>query len=41
MFKTGIGIDVHAFTDGDGLVLGGVKVPYQRSVSSPSDGDVV
>lgn len=41
MPKTGIGIDVHAFTDGDGLVLGGVKVPYQRSVSSHSDGDVV
>ncbi len=41
MLKTGLGIDVHAFTAGDGLVLGGVQVPYQRSISGHSDGDVV
>ncbi len=41
MLKTGIGVDVHAFIAGDGLVLGGVKVPYQRSISGHSDGDVV
>ena len=41
MLRTGIGVDVHAFTDGDGMVLGGVQVPYQRSISSHSDGDVV
>ncbi len=41
MLKTGIGVDVHAFTAGDGMVLGGVQVPCHRSIAGHSDGDVV
>jgi len=41
MIKTGIGIDSHGFTDGDGLVLGGATIPYGKSISGHSDGDVV
>jgi len=41
MVKTGIGVDTHAFTDGDHLVLGGVTIPFERSIAGHSDGDVV
>ena len=41
MLRTGIGIDVHGFAAGDGLMLGGVKVPYHQSIAGHSDGDVV
>ncbi|HLS00857.1 MAG TPA: 2-C-methyl-D-erythritol 2,4-cyclodiphosphate synthase, partial [Beutenbergiaceae bacterium] len=41
-FRTGIGVDIHAFTpDGTlGLVLAGVSFPDQRSLAGYSDGDV-
>lgn len=39
--RIGQGIDVHAFRDGGTLVLGGVTVPYGRSLEAHSDGDVV
>jgi len=38
--RTGTGYDVHAFGDGDHLMLCGVKVPYQRGFLAHSDGDV-
>lgn len=38
---TGIGYDVHAFTEGDHVVLGGVPLPHDRGVAAHSDGDVV
>lgn len=41
MVKTGIGVDVHGFTKGEGLTLGGVNIPYDRSIAGHSDGDVV
>ena len=41
MVKTGIGVDVHAFTEGSGLTLGGVPIPHDRSIAGHSDGDVV
>ncbi len=41
MLRCGIGADVHAFTAGDGMVLGGVKVPFHQSIAGHSDGDVV
>lgn len=41
MVKTGIGVDAHAFTQGEGLTLGGVNIPYDRSIAGHSDGDVV
>ena len=39
--RIGHGYDVHAFGEGDGLVLGGVKIPYQRAFIAHSDGDVL
>ncbi len=41
MVKTGIGVDVHGFTKGEGLTLGGVNIPYEKSIAGHSDGDVV
>ena len=40
MFRIGHGFDVHKFGDGDHLVLGGVKIPYERGFIAHSDGDV-
>ncbi|KGM57015.1 2-C-methyl-D-erythritol 4-phosphate cytidylyltransferase [Lysobacter arseniciresistens ZS79] len=39
--RIGQGYDVHAFGDGDHVVLGGVRVPHERGVLAHSDGDVV
>jgi len=39
--RIGQGYDVHAFGDGDHVVLGGVSVPHDRGVLAHSDGDVV
>jgi 2-C-methyl-D-erythritol 2,4-cyclodiphosphate synthase len=39
--RIGQGIDVHAFRDGGTLVLGGVNIPYPRSLEAHSDGDVI
>ncbi len=41
MIKTGFGLDTHGFTEGDGVILGGVKVPHHMAVSGHSDGDVL
>ena len=41
MIKIGFGLDTHGFTAGDGVILGGVKVPHHMSVSGHSDGDVL
>ena len=38
--RIGTGFDVHAFGDGDHLMLGGVRVPHERGVLAHSDGDV-
>jgi 2-C-methyl-D-erythritol 2,4-cyclodiphosphate synthase len=40
-FRVGSGFDVHAFGPGDGVMLGGVRVPWQRGVIAHSDGDVL
>ncbi len=40
-FRIGQGYDVHAFGEGDHVVLGGVRVPHDRGVVAHSDGDVV
>ena len=40
-FRIGQGFDVHAFGDGDHVMLGGVRVPHARGVLAHSDGDVV
>ena len=38
--RTGNGFDVHAFADGDHVMLGGVCIPYSRGVTGHSDADV-
>ncbi len=37
----GIGYDVHAFTEGRDLILGGVHIPYERGLAGHSDADVL
>jgi len=39
--RTGIGYDVHAFTPGDHIWLGGVRIASDLAVTAHSDGDVV
>ena len=38
--RVGIGFDVHAFTDGDFIMLAGVRIAHERGVRAHSDGDV-
>jgi 2-C-methyl-D-erythritol 4-phosphate cytidylyltransferase/2-C-methyl-D-erythritol 2,4-cyclodiphosphate synthase len=38
--RLGTGFDVHAFTEGDHVWLGGVRIPADRGVLAHSDGDV-
>lgn len=39
--RIGHGYDVHRFTDGDYIVIGGVKIEYCKSLLAHSDGDVL
>ncbi len=39
--RIGHGFDVHAFGEGDHLMLGGVRIAFDRGVVAHSDGDVV
>ena len=39
--RIGQGYDVHAFTDGDHVMLGGQKIPHTHGVLAHSDGDVL
>ena len=39
--RIGQGFDVHAFGEGDHVMLGGVRVPHSQGVLAHSDGDVV
>jgi 2-C-methyl-D-erythritol 2,4-cyclodiphosphate synthase len=39
--RIGQGFDVHAFGEGDHVMLGGVRVPNERGIVAHSDGDVV
>lgn len=41
MMRIGHGYDVHAFTEGDHIVLGGVKIPHTHAFKAHSDGDVL
>lgn len=38
--RVGHGFDVHAFGPGEGVKIGGVRVPHDRGVVAHSDGDV-
>lgn len=39
--RIGQGFDVHAFGDGDHVMLGGVRIAHERGIEAHSDGDVV
>ena len=41
MMRIGHGYDVHAFGDGDHVVLGGVRIDCDRGLVAHSDGDVM
>lgn len=41
MIRVGMGYDVHRFNEGDHIILGGVKIPYEKGLEAHSDGDVV
>ena len=37
----GSGFDVHRYTEGKFIMLGGVKIPFDRGIDAISDGDVI
>lgn len=39
--RIGQGFDVHAFGDGNKIVIGGVVIPFERGLIAHSDGDVL
>ena len=39
--RIGTGFDVHAFGEGDEIILGGVSIPYSQGLVAHSDGDVL
>ncbi len=41
MFRVGNSIDIHKFTRGKSLVLGGIKIEYEFGLEGHSDADVV
>lgn len=41
LMRIGQGVDVHAFGDGDHVMLGGVRIAHVQGVVAHSDGDVV
>lgn len=40
-YRTGIGFDVHAFTDNRKLIIGGVEIPFDKGLVGHSDADVL
>lgn len=41
MMRIGSGFDVHAFTEGSAVTLGGIQIAYTQSLLAHSDGDVL
>ena len=39
--RIGMGVDVHAFCEGNGITLGGVNIPFNKAFAAHSDGDVI
>ena len=39
--RIGIGYDIHRLVEGRNLILGGVRIPYERGLQGHSDADVV
>jgi 2-C-methyl-D-erythritol 2,4-cyclodiphosphate synthase len=40
-YKIGFGYDVHQFTDGRKLILGGVEIPFEKGLKGHSDADAL
>jgi 2-C-methyl-D-erythritol 2,4-cyclodiphosphate synthase len=40
-YRTGFGYDVHRLVEGRPLILGGVKVPFEKGLEGHSDADVL
>lgn len=40
-FRIGHGYDIHRLVEGDGIMVGGVKIPCDKKAEAHSDGDVV
>ena len=40
-FRIGHGYDAHRFGPGDGIVIGGVRIAFERGIVAHSDGDVL
>jgi len=38
--RVGTGYDVHAFEDGDAVILGGITIPFEKKLKGHSDADV-
>ena len=39
--RIGHGYDVHRFTDGNEIIIGGISIPYEKTLLAHSDGDVL
>jgi 2-C-methyl-D-erythritol 2,4-cyclodiphosphate synthase len=39
--RTGLGFDIHRFSEGRKLILGGVQIPFEKGLLGHSDGDVL
>lgn len=40
-YKVGIGYDIHRLTENRNLIIGGVKIPYEKGLLGHSDADVL
>lgn len=40
-YKVGVGFDVHPFEKGNGVILGGVKIPFEKKLKGHSDADAL
>ena len=40
-YKIGVGFDVHPFEDGESVILGGVKIPFNKKLKGHSDADAL
>lgn len=40
-YRIGIGYDLHKLTEGRNLIIGGVKIPYEKGLLGHSDADVL
>jgi len=39
--RTGVGFDIHRFGEGDAVILGNVRIPFDRKLIGHSDADVL